>query len=536
MSIRRVAFAATAALVLVLSTAALAAAAPIGAYTTKGAWSFVSAPSLHPPKLRTIGHTTSRSLARGDFLLATFPNLAAKGPMTGQGGPLIVDNSLRPVWIRPVGTSVVSGDLQQETFNGKPVLVWWQGVITNTGATTSGEVQVVDRHYRKVATLKAQGPTGCAGAGCWQISIHDAVISGTDMWVTVYRNVPGQNLLPYGGPSNGTVYDAGVQEYSLANPAKPVLVRTWDALNPGGTPNVPLSQSEQPATAGTGTGPGGSWDAYHVNAIEVGSDDQILVTMRNTWASYLIHADSGALVWTLGGKASSFSLPANAQFAWQHDTRLLPNGEVTLFDDNCCKLLPGGKFAKPGGPSRGLVLKLDTAGHKASLVASYSHSPNLFVAFLGSMQLLPNLGAVVGWGSQPYFSEYSRSGRQVLDAGFPGKDQSYRALWTPNWVGTPFYPPSGSVRTSRGTTTVYASWNGATQVAKWQVLGGATASRLSRVALKPRTGFETAVSLGKRSFKVLEVRALDAHGHVLGTSRRFGKLKRRGGSGLPPSY
>jgi hypothetical protein len=258
-----------------------------------------------------------------------------------------------------------------------------------------------------------------------------------------------------------------------------------------------------------------------VNAIEVISNDQILLTMRNTWASYLIDAASGGLVWTLGGKASTFSLPANARFAWQHDTRLLPNGEVTLFDDNCCKLLPGGKFAKPGGPSRGLVLKLDTTSHKASLVASYSHSPHLFTAFLGSMQLLPNRNAVVGWGSQPYFSEYSSSGKQLLDAGFPGKDQSYRALWTPNWVGTPFYPPSGAVRTSRGIATVYASWNGATEVTRWEVLGGSSASRLRRLAVKPRAGFETPIVIGKGKYKMLEVQALDAHGHVLGTSSRF---------------
>ena len=97
--------------------------------------------------------------------------------MTGQGGPLIVDKRLQPVWVRPVGTNVVSGDLQQETLDGKPVLVWWQGVITHTGATSSGEVKVVDdSSYRNVATVKAQGPTGCSGATCWTISIHDAVI------------------------------------------------------------------------------------------------------------------------------------------------------------------------------------------------------------------------------------------------------------------------------------------------------------------------------------------------------------------------
>src|SRR5205823_2845984 len=155
------------------------------------------------------------------------------------------------------------------------------------------------------------------------------------------------------------------------------------------------------------------------------------------------------------------------------------------------------------GPSRGLVLKLDTTRYTASLVASYAHSPNLFVAFLGSMQLLPGGNALVGWGSQPFFSEYSKSRRQLLDVSFPGKDQSYRALFTSSWVGTPSYPPSGAVRTSGGRTTVYASWNGATQVARWAVLGGSSASRLKRVATKARTGFESSISLGKRSYKVL---------------------------------
>jgi hypothetical protein len=293
MSIRRVAPAAIAALVLVLLLAASAAAAPIGAYTTKGAWSFASNGALHPPKLSTQGRTVTSQLAKGNFLVDNFPNLAAGGVMTGQGGPLILDNRLQPVWFRPVATNVVSGDLQQEELNGKPVLVYWQGVITHTGATSSGQVNVVDQRYRNIATVKGQGG--------WTISIHDAVIDGTNMFVTVYRNVANQNLAPYGGPSKGTVYDAGVQEFSLADPSHPTLVNTWDALNPGGTPNIPLSDSQQPASKAASTGPGGSWDAYHINAIEVLPNGQMLVTMRNTWAAYLVDVASGRTVWTLGG-------------------------------------------------------------------------------------------------------------------------------------------------------------------------------------------------------------------------------------------
>ena len=70
------------------------------------------------------------------------------------------------------------------------------------------------------------------------------------------------------------------------------------------------------------------------------------------------------------------------------------------------------------------------------------------------MQVLPNRDALVGWGSEPYFSEYSPSG-QLLDVRWPGSESSYRALFTNTWVGKPDYPPSGAVQGD----TVYASWN-----------------------------------------------------------------------------
>ena len=202
--------------------------------------------------------------------------------------------------------------------------------------------------------------------------------------------------------------------------------------------------------------------------------------------------------------------------------QLISSNKITLFADNCCRLLRSGRTARANGPSRGMVLRLDLARHTVSLVAAYPHKPNLYVVFLGSMQLLPNGNALVGWGSLPYFSEYTRSGRQVLDVVFPGKDQSYRALYTSTWVGTPYYPPSGAVRKGRGTTTVYASWNGATEVTAWQVLAGTSAKHLGLVATRRKRGFETAITMRTGSYSVFEVRALDAKRHAIGISRTFG--------------
>jgi hypothetical protein len=501
---RRLLLMVTAVSAALLAAAGATAASGPGAYTTRGAWSFRSAPGLHPPKLLRLGRTETRALAKGDFLLDTFPNESARGPMTGQGGPLIVDQNLQPVWAASVGTGTVSGNLQQETYAGQPVLVWWQGQLTATGVTLRGEVVVVDEHYRRLATLQARAP--------WVISLHDAVISGADIWVTVYRDVRGQNLTAYGGHRRGTVLDAGVQEYDLSTGK---LLFTWDALNPGHHANVPLAASEQPASA-----PGTAWDAYHVNSIQVVGTNQILVSMRNTWAAYLIDTATGRIEWTLGGKRSTFKFGPGARFAWQHDARLISPTEATVFDDGCCRITARGSFAPPQGASRGTVIRIDTARRTASLIKAFAHRPRLDTGFLGSMQLLPTGNAVVGWGSLPYFSEYSRNGQQLLDVRFPGKDESYRALWTSTWVGTPDFPPAGAARRAGGRTTVYASWNGATEVTRWQILAGSSRADLKPVSSAAKSGFETGVGV-KGSYRVFEVRALGVAGQVLGTSPAF---------------
>jgi hypothetical protein len=238
--------------------------------------------------------------------------------------------------------------------------------------------------------------------------------------------------------------------------------------------------------------------------------------MRNTWAVYLIDPVTDKTIWTLGGKDSAFHVGSGASFAWQHDARLVhpvDGGqgaavELTLFNDN-----NGGPTQNP---SAGMVLSLNTFTHRATLVQAYRHHPTLSAGILGSMQLLPNGNALVGWGSEPYFSEYSQSGKELLDARWPGSSTSYRTLFTDTWVGSPRYPPQGAARGR----TVYASWNGATQVTKWEVLAGSNGSHVKLVATRRRSGFETAIKLG-HSYGAYAVRALSANGRTLGTSKAF---------------
>jgi hypothetical protein len=193
---------------------------------------------------------------------------------------------------------------------------------------------------------------------------------------------------------------------------------------------------------------------------------------------------------------------------------------VTLFDDHCCQITGGGTYVSPTAPSRGLVLKLDPRARTATLAGQYSHGANFDSEYMGSLEPLPGGNEFVGWGSAPFFSEYDSSGQTLLDARLPGSDITYRATVEP-WVGLPLDPPAGAARASAGKTTVYASWNGATEDASWRVLAGSAAGALSPVASAGKSGFETAIPV-RPGYRTFEVQALDAGGRVLGTSSPFG--------------
>jgi EmrB/QacA subfamily drug resistance transporter len=470
--------------------------APLGAYTAKGAYQFVSAPSLHPPKIRTNSRAPDGELAPGYIFAANFFDLN-EPPIVGQSGPLILDGHLEPVWFHPVPESVVASNLSLQTYEGKPALAWWQGRVTNTGATETGEDVVVNQHYQRVATLHATGG--------WVLTLHEFVISGQNAWVTANKNIP-MNLSKYGGAYNGALVDSAVQEYNLRTGK---LVQSWDALD-----HIPLGDSQ--ATLPTNGFP---WDAYHVNAIDLTGEGTFLVSMRNTWAAYLVNIATGAIEWTLGGKHSSFKFGPGADFEWQHDVSLTDGSKVSLFDDHCCQLTGGGTYVSPTSQSRGLVLKLDRRAATATELAQYTLSGGVDSDYMGDTQPLPNGNAFVGWGSEPYLSEYSGSGKLLLEAELPGPDLTYRAT-IERWVGEPLTPPAGAARRTGGQTTAYASWNGATQVAAWRVMAGTNAGNLRPVAKAARSGFETAIAV-PQGYTSFEVQALGASGHVLGTSHPF---------------
>jgi hypothetical protein len=456
------------------------AAVPMKAPRVKGDIdSFVSAPQLKPAAVKVTKQP--RHAATGDLFIAP-----QAGPF--QYGPELVGPFGGLIWFKTVPKNESATDFRVQAYRGKPVLTWWQGSVN--GGVGTGQDEIYNASYQPVATVKA--------ANGLQADLHEfQLTSQNTALVTAYFPVFWNASAAKHGSTHQLLFDSVVQEIDI--PTGLVLYQ-WDSLD-----HVPVTDSNQPVSSVAGH----PWDYFHINSIQQAADRNLVISARNTWAVYDLSHQTGAVIWTLGGKASTFKMGPNTTFAFQHDPRL--TGDlITIFDDGA------------GPPivhkqSRGITLRLDTAHNTATLVGQEEHQPPLLAEFEGSVQSQSNGDQVVGWGGQPYISEFDAKGRSVFDARFADQNASYRA-YRFLWTGTPVTKPSVAARVSRGKPTVYASWNGATSVATWQILGGAGPSSLKPVTTAAKSAFETAVKLS-RAEPYVEAQALDSRGHVIGTSK-----------------
>lgn len=442
---------------------------------------FHSQPSLHPP---TVGVLASDSGQEGgDIFVAPYAGPSPPGPM-------IFDSRGNLVWFDQLKGGLEATNLRVQTYEGKPALTWWQGRIPPQGFG-EGEEFVDNSSYQTV--LRVAGGNGMpADLHEFRIdSAHDTAL------LTVFDPIY-CNLSSVGGPADGAVTDSLFQEIDL----KTHLVRReWHPVD-----HVPLSHSVEPANGATIQWP---YDYFHLNSIWRRPGGSFLLSARDTSAMYLIDGHSGQVAEQIGGPHGNTKLGPGAATAFQHDAEELPNGQISVFDNG------GVPLVHP--QSRALVLSLNSKTRKETLVRQYEHSKPLKAGSQGNVQVLPNGNMLIGWGPEPYVSEYTPSGALVWDAIMAGTTNSYRAYRFP-WTGTPIGSPSvAAVPGTGGTTTVYASWNGATTIASWRVLGGASPSALSAVGGGAFTGFETTLTIAGQP-PYVAVQALDASGNVLGTS------------------
>jgi hypothetical protein len=423
-------------------------------------------------------------LARGLIFVA--PKTTATDP--GPQGPEIIDNQGRPIWFHPTTNGDQAADFRVQTYRGESVLTFWQGQSHTGPGHGEGVDYIYDHAYRQIATVNA-------GDGL-AADTHEFRLTpeGTAL-ITVYNEVP-RDLSSVGGPANGSVFDGVVQEIDVATGA----VRfEWHSLD-----HVGLDESHAPVPTD-----GSTYDYFHINAVSLDVDGNLIVDARNTWTVYKVDHHSGHVIWRLGGTKTDFTLGAGVPFAWEHDPEAVDRDTLRIFDNEASPtILP---------QSRVIWVRRNSWNHTATLIRALVHPDGLSAGSQGDAQALDNGDTFVGWGATGRFSEFDTRGNLLFDASVPAGFDTYRAF-RHVWHAQPDAPPIATAqRGGDGSLTVHAVWNGATEVARWIVVGGAHARDLWPLGSAEWNGLDTSIRLTTGADQVA-VLAQDAAGRVIGRS------------------
>ncbi len=447
-----------------------------------------SAPTLTPSTL-SITTPAKAGTAGGDLFLAPYQGL-------GSAGPMIAEQNGALVWFHRLPAGEAATNLQVQSYEGRPVLTWWQGRILRVGFG-EGEDVIYDNSYRQIAAVRA-------GNG-YRADLHEILLTpqGT-AWIDAFDPIH-MSLASVHGSSHGILTDSVIEEIDVKTG---LVMWEWHALG-----HISLKDSLNHVSGGEYP-----WDYVHINSISPGGagssqPGDVLLSARNTWTLYDVNMHTGGYNWLFGdGPHSSFKLGPGVRFYWQHDAEFQPGGDISVFDN--------GSDPPKEKQSSGLELHVDPSARTVTLLKRFVNpSHTLLASSQGNALSLPGGDWLLGYGGLPNFTEFDPSGHVLLDGTLGKNVQDFRTYLSP-WSAQPTTAPAIAVQAGAGgggTATVEASWNGATAVASWQVLAGASSESLAPLVTVPRQGFETTIHVTTTEPDVA-VRALSASGQPLGSS------------------
>jgi hypothetical protein len=323
------------------------------------------------------------------------------------GGPEIVSITGTVLWFHPLPAGTFATDFRTQTYLGKPVLTWFQG------GNGGGEDVIYNARYQQIATVRP--------ANGYAPDFHEFLITPWNTALILADHPGTANLTSLGLSANQSVNDGVVQEINIKTGR---LLFQWDSAGhvPYGDSHAPMPRPDQP------------WDWFHVNAVHLDTDGNLLISSRFTWTIYKVNLRTGAMMWQLGGKHSTFAVKAapgqkldsaGEIFAFQHDPEALGGNVYTVFDDES-----DGQQALYSS-SRAVTISLDLAAGTATLIKSVNQPEGLTAAATGSAQTTKNGDLFVSWGGLSYVSEFSPSGKLLFNARLPIGTGTYRAYRLP---------------------------------------------------------------------------------------------------------
>src|SRR6185437_15495202 len=392
--------------------ALVTAAGPAGgaAVANTAAPAAAGAPTAPPPPVTILTNGASRR--DGDLFISPYNT-----GTTYASGPEILSPQGKVIWFKPVPAGEEAADFRTQTYDGRPVLTWWQG--TGLGGLSTGTDYIYNDHYQQIAQVNAGNGYSADG--------HEFLITPWNTALILAYTTTTADLTSIGGPADQTAINGIVQEVDIKTGR---VLFQWNSAD-----HVPYGESEQPLPASAST----PWDWFHINAVHLASDGNLLIDARDTWTTYKVSLRTGQILWQLGGKDSSFTEQAapgqvldsaGEIFAWQHDPEQVGPNTFTFFDND-----------SSGTPllsySRAVTVRLNYRTRVATLVASDAQPEGLSAPSQGNAQTTTSGDLFVGWGSLPYFAKFSRSGQLLFDAQFPAGVNSYRAYQLPWPAGGP---------------------------------------------------------------------------------------------------
>ena len=208
---------------------------------------FRSRPDLAPPFVTV--DTARPGVAPGHLFLSPKSKRDEK-----QAGPLIADSRGEPIWFQPLPGIQAATDFRAQTYQGKPVLTYWQG--TSRQGIGVGQMVIRDQSYRVIRRIRT--PNG------FKPDLHEFVITPEGKAVIIAYPVVRANLRAVKGKRRDLAVDSVIQEIDIATG---LVTFEWHSIG-----NVPLTESFSAPRPGT------PFDYVHSNSVNLDTDGDFLMS------------------------------------------------------------------------------------------------------------------------------------------------------------------------------------------------------------------------------------------------------------------
>lgn len=412
--------------------------------------------------------------------------LGWRGHEVDEPGAVILDSQGELIW-RQTGFEIDQNDVRPQMYRGERFLTFQMD--GPEGDQTKGYWYMMDESYTERYRIRP-------GNGFPHADMHEFQLTHDDTALVITSIPIPYDLRSVGGSETAWLQDDYFQELDIETGE---VLFQWSSVEhfpPNTTMEVQNNCLIDPRAkfAGCGDDEGSAFDYYHLNSISKDSKGNYLISARNIWGISYIEGKTGDVLWTLGaGSVNDFEDLSDGlatDFAWQHHARWVEEGKTLSFFDNHYH-----RIGDPYGPSGGRVVEIDTSNMTARLRHLYEHPNHIRPESQGNTQRLDNGNYLVGWGSSGAFTEFAPDGEVLCDGRWGAEAffefspvSSYR-VFRGEWTGAPKYPPSVAVVGNK----LYVSWNGATEVERWQVekSDNSSSEAVEVLSQDPDGGFET---------------------------------------------